>query len=207
MGKILSTLDFEGRQGIENLAAATAPGQPVTFEQLPTELPPTAHGHSIGDVSGLAAALNDKLATAAFTWSNLGDKPSTFSPSAHGHAIGDVSGLATALNDKLATAAFTWSNLGDKPSTFTPSAHSHSTGDVTGFVSAVRTLVEASLTAGDNVSLTPSGSGDTLVIQVGVTLPSPDPANLAVRYDAIQPEQDCLWVSPTGQVVLITGSP
>ncbi len=29
---------------------------------------------------------------------------------------------------------------------------------------------------------------------------------LPVRYDAVQPEVDCLWVSPTGQVVLITGS-
>lgn len=35
----------------------------------------------------------------------------------------------------------------------------------------------------------------------------PADGNLAVRYDATQPEQDCLWVSPTGQVVLITGSP
>lgn len=30
--------------------------------------------------------------------------------------------------------------------------------------------------------------------------------SLYVRYDAIQPTVDCLWVSPTGQVVLITGS-
>ena len=29
---------------------------------------------------------------------------------------------------------------------------------------------------------------------------------LPVRYDADQPEVDCLWVAPTGQVVLITGS-
>lgn len=31
--------------------------------------------------------------------------------------------------------------------------------------------------------------------------------NLPVRYDATQPETDCLWVAPSGQVVLITGSP
>lgn len=30
--------------------------------------------------------------------------------------------------------------------------------------------------------------------------------DLPVRYDAAQPQVDCLWVSPTGQVVLITGS-
>jgi hypothetical protein len=29
---------------------------------------------------------------------------------------------------------------------------------------------------------------------------------LTVRYDASQPEVNCLWVAPTGQVVLITGS-
>jgi len=31
--------------------------------------------------------------------------------------------------------------------------------------------------------------------------------DLPVRYDVTQPEIDCLWVSPTGQIVLITGSP
>lgn len=30
--------------------------------------------------------------------------------------------------------------------------------------------------------------------------------DLAVRYDATQPTRDCLWVAPSGQVVLITGS-
>jgi hypothetical protein len=29
---------------------------------------------------------------------------------------------------------------------------------------------------------------------------------LTVRYDALQPDVDCLWVAPSGQVVLITGS-
>ena len=30
--------------------------------------------------------------------------------------------------------------------------------------------------------------------------------DLTVRYDDTQPEIDCLWVAPSGQVVLITGS-
>lgn len=30
--------------------------------------------------------------------------------------------------------------------------------------------------------------------------------SLVVRYDAAQPEIDCLWVAPDGSVVLITGS-
>lgn len=30
--------------------------------------------------------------------------------------------------------------------------------------------------------------------------------NLPVRYDVLQPMVDCLWVAPSGQVVLITGS-
>jgi hypothetical protein len=29
---------------------------------------------------------------------------------------------------------------------------------------------------------------------------------LTTRYDATQPQVDCLWVAPSGQVVLITGS-
>jgi hypothetical protein len=29
---------------------------------------------------------------------------------------------------------------------------------------------------------------------------------LTVRYDVTQPDVDCLWVAPSGQVVLITGS-
>ena len=54
----------------------------------PTEFPPEAHGHVIGDVTGLQAALDAKaLAT-------------------HSHIIGDVTGLQTALDGKQAAGSY-----------------------------------------------------------------------------------------------------
>ena len=54
----------------------------------PTSFTPAAHGHSIGDVSGLTAELEGKAATS------------------HSHAIGDVTGLQTALDGKQPTTTF-----------------------------------------------------------------------------------------------------
>ena len=51
----------------------------------PATFPPSTHGHSISDVSGLQTALDGKSATG------------------HGHVIADVSGLQTALDGKAAS--------------------------------------------------------------------------------------------------------
>lgn len=64
-----------------------------------------------------------------------------------------------------------------------------------GHVQQLRATNQA-IAAGTTVLLPPASG----------TLALDDPAELGVRFDATQPETDCLWVSPTGQVVLITGS-
>jgi hypothetical protein len=104
---------------------------------VPSTFPPSAHGHTIADVSGLQAALDGKQASGSYatlvggkvpesqlppivtTWEGLTGKPSTFPPSAHSHAIGDVTGLQTALDGKAA------------------SSHTHTIANVTGLQSAL----------------------------------------------------------------------
>ena len=73
------------------------------------------HTHSIANVTGLQTALDAKLESANFTYSNLTGKPSTFAPSAHTHAISEVTGLQTALDAKLPSANFTYANITGKP--------------------------------------------------------------------------------------------
>jgi uncharacterized protein YjbI with pentapeptide repeats len=73
------------------------------------------HTHSIANVTGLQTALDAKLESANFTYSNLTGKPSTFAPSAHTHAISEVTGLQTALDAKLPSANFTYANLTGTP--------------------------------------------------------------------------------------------
>jgi hypothetical protein len=73
------------------------------------------HTHTISNVTGLQTALDAKLPSANFTYSNLTGKPSTFAPSAHNHAISEVTGLQTALDLKLLSANFTYANITGKP--------------------------------------------------------------------------------------------
>lgn len=48
--------------------------------------------------------------------------------------------------------------------------------------------------------------GDGTVTFSNVTAALGGGGSLSVRYDSSQPTTDCLWVAPSGQVVLITGS-
>lgn len=57
------------------------------------------HTHTIGNVTGLQAALDGKAAAS------------------HTHAISEVTNLQASLDAKLNSSAFTWANLGSKPTT------------------------------------------------------------------------------------------
>jgi hypothetical protein len=59
------------------------------------------------------------------------------------------------------------------------------------------------------VSAGPQGpaGADAVVSSASVRAAMVSNGDLPVRYDTLQPTIDCLWVAPTGQVVLITGSP
>ena len=97
---------------------------------VPTTFAPSAHTHSIAQVSGLETALSDKLSAngqavdaaklggndpAYFrAWVNLTGVPTTFAPDAHSHPIAQVVGLQSELDGK--------SSVG----------HNHAISDVTG---------------------------------------------------------------------------
>ena len=89
------------------------------------------HTHAIANVTGLQTALDAKLESANFTYSNLTGKPSTFAPSAHTHAISEVTGLQTALDAKLPSANFTYANITGKPTLATVATSGNYT-DLTG---------------------------------------------------------------------------
>lgn len=116
---------------------ALAACQAIQAAINPSAYAPAVHTHTIANVTGLQTALDSKLNTSLFTWTDLPGKPSTFTPAAHSHVINDVTGLQTALDAKLNTTTFTWANLPGRPTTFTPAAHSHVINDVTGLQTAL----------------------------------------------------------------------
>lgn len=61
---------------------------------------------TLADQTDLTTALNARVLTADFTWTNLSGKPSTFTPSAHTHVIADVTGLQAALDSKQAAGSY-----------------------------------------------------------------------------------------------------
>jgi len=96
----------------------------------PTTFAPSAHTHSVSDVTGLQTALDGKQASGSYA------------ASTHSHAISDVTGLQTALDGKAATShTHTIANvtglqtaLDGKQATGTCSllGHTHLVADVTG---------------------------------------------------------------------------
>jgi formylglycine-generating enzyme required for sulfatase activity len=137
IGAYFAANGVAGPQGPVGPAGAPGATNYTQLTNVPSTFPPSAHGHTIADVSGLQAALDGKQAAGSYatlvggkvpesqlppivtTWEGLTGKPSTFPPSAHSHAIGDVTGLQTALDGKAA------------------SSHTHTIANVTGLQSAL----------------------------------------------------------------------
>lgn len=90
---------------------------PVTWNAVqgkPTTFSPTPHGHSVSEVNGLQAALDNAAATPPqSTWATLSGKPATFTPSAHVHAISDVTGLQAALDAKRGLSLLGTATVGE----------------------------------------------------------------------------------------------
>jgi hypothetical protein len=94
------------------------------------------HGHAIGDVLGLQAALDGKAALS------------------HTHTIAQVTGLQTALDARLLTSNFTWGNLAGKPTVFPPESHTHTIAQVTGLQTALDGKLDATSAAVSAAQLT-----------------------------------------------------
>lgn len=106
----------------------------------PTTFTPSAHSHSIAEITGLQTALDGKAAVShTHLWAHLTDKPSTFTPSAHtltSHS--DVTITTPATNHYISWNGSAWVNtqvsyseLSNIPSTFAPSSHNHDAGNIT----------------------------------------------------------------------------
>lgn len=104
--------------------------KPVSWSDLfgkPVSYNPAAHGHLIGDVTGLQSALDSAAATPVqSTWASLAGKPSTFTPAAHTHTYADISG---------------------KPNSFPPNQHSHAISDIPG----LQAVLDAKTSAGNTL--------------------------------------------------------
>lgn len=72
------------------------------IEGVPTEFPPETHTHTVGQVNGLDATLEDleqRLLDANPTWDNIEGKPTEFTPASHRHAADEIDGLAETVEE------------------------------------------------------------------------------------------------------------
>jgi hypothetical protein len=136
---------------------ASITGKPTTF-------PPDAHGHAIGEISGLATALTGK-ADASHTHSiaNVTGLQTALDGKAaisHTHGISDVTGLQTVLDAKAALAGATFTGAVSSPAFIVTS------GAIVTDASTARTL-----SAGDNGEILRFTSGSAVTVTVNDTLP------------------------------------
>jgi hypothetical protein len=145
IGAYFAANGVAGPQGPVGPAGAPGATNYTQLTNVPSTFPPSAHGHTIADVSGLQTALDGKQASGSYatlvggkvpesqlppivtTWEGLTGKPSTFPPSTHSHVIADVTGLQTAIDGKAA------------------SSHTHTISNVTG----LQTALDAKATPAD----------------------------------------------------------
>ena len=143
IGAYFAANGVAGPQGPVGPAGAPGATNYTQLTNVPSTFPPSAHVHTIANVTGLQSALDGKQAAGSYatlvggkvpesqlppivtTWEGLTGKPSTFPPSAHSHAIGDVTGLQTALDGKQAAGSYA------------ASVHTHGISDVTGLQTAL----------------------------------------------------------------------
>lgn len=159
-------------QEVQRVEGESDFGVGMSLTEFLTTKSNTGHTHSISQVSGLQAALNDKantlhthvIADVVGLQAELNLRALT----SHTHVISDVSGLQLALNDKasinhthvIADVVGLQSALTAKAD----SVHTHVAADVTDFSEAVDDRVSALLQPGDNITLAYDDVLNTLTI-------------------------------------------
>jgi hypothetical protein len=124
--------------------SALQPGDTIPWADLtgvPATFPPSAHGHTAGEISGLSAV------AVSGAYADLSGLPALGTA-----AAAAVSDFATAAQGALAASALQpgasipWTDISGKPSTFAPSAHTHPASDVTGLATVATSGAYADLT-------------------------------------------------------------
>lgn len=86
-GRIVSLSNGGGSVNIPFTDWEDIPNRPSTF-------PPSAHTHTISQITGLQAALDSKSDVGhTHSWGQITDKPTTFAPSAHNHPTSQINAL------------------------------------------------------------------------------------------------------------------
>lgn len=122
------------KSGLFTVGVPTAAAHPATKQYVDDGLAKKAnkrHTHTIGNVTGLQAALDAKA-----NYSYMSDLQDTLENHKHGQS--DIDGLDTALAGKSDTThSHSWSQITGKPSAFPPASHNHSQANITGLDTAL----------------------------------------------------------------------
>lgn len=119
---------------------------PVSWESVtgkPETYPPSAHKHSMGDVTGLGDALTDLVQKDG----QLVEEVQSLAEDLSAKADKDLSNVDnTTFYDKGITAGLSaggelsWDSIKNKPETFPPSAHKHAISDVTDLQTTINAI-------------------------------------------------------------------
>jgi len=87
----------DGRQTLPERLASISGADPSwgDITGKPESFPPAEHSHTVEDVTGLQAALDENP-----SWGDVTGKPESFPPAEHSHTVEDVTGLQAALDGK-----------------------------------------------------------------------------------------------------------
>ena len=106
---------------VVSLPQVPVPIDAISWEDVegkPGAFPPSTHGHTIANVTGLQGALDGK------------QPAGNYAASAHQHTVSDVDGLQTVLNGKSPTSH-------NHDGTYAPATHGHTIANVTGLQTAL----------------------------------------------------------------------
>ena len=112
---------------------------PVSWDSVtgkPETYPPSAHKHSMGDVTGLGDALTgleEDVQTLTEDLSHKADKDLSNVDDTTFYEKGIAAGLGTG-------GEVSWDSIQNKPETFPPSAHKHAISDVTNLQNTINTI-------------------------------------------------------------------